>query len=1305
MANLILELALGLALVLACGAWPCWAAEGGAGEGQAKPIRALLVTGGCCHDYTRQKVILTQGITGRADVQWTVVHQGGASTDAKIPLYANPDWSKGYDVVVHNECFASVKDKAFVENILRPHREGLPAVLIHCAMHCYRTGTDQWFEFVGLRSPGHGPHYAYLVENVLKDHPIMKGFGDSWMTPKGELYDVAKLYPQAQVLAHAKRKSDQQAQAVVWTNTYGKGRVFGTTIGHYPEEMADPRYLTLVTRGLLWSLDRLDEKHLKPADAALDQRIQSYVAGPLPEGTQGSEPWPPAGQAEPDTKEQKNKGNKGNKDGNKQGKVAAITSLASGKAVKASSEETGKNNFAGHAVDGKMQTRWCANGPQVNEWLSVDLGSAQHVKSVRIHWEGQAAYRYRIEASADGQQWRTVVDRSTNEKVEQRPGHEFDAPGTRHLRVTYLGSSTGGWGSIWEFEAHAGPLPAIDEAVIKAADEPRLKAPEGFEVTMFGVPPVVNYPVCLAAAPTGEVFVGVDEQGSLGREKGRGKIIRCIDNDDDGKADAVNTFATVDHPRGLFFDRNRLWVLHPPHLTLYTDTDGDGKADREQRLLENISTDQNDKRGADHTTNGIRVAIDGWLYIAVGDYGFTDAKGTDGKVIRRRGGGVVRVRLDGTEPEIYAWGLRNILDVAIDPYLNAFTRDNTNDGGGWNVRLSHIVQSAQYGYPSHYINFHEETMPPLADLGGGSGCGGMFLNDARWPQGFNHGFYSCDWGRSFVFLHNLPAAGPSFTSHQQEFLAIPRPTDVDTDGAGRMYVASWHNGKFGYSGPDVGFVARVTPTDFKPQPFPRLESLSDAEVTLQLAGPSQVHRLHAQLELLRRGASAARIASVVALASNPAAGLEARVAAIFTLKQLAGVESHPALIRLAQTPELREFALRALTDRRSQLQGVPLDLIVSALSDANPRVRAQAVISLGRLGRVEAASALLSMTVRDPATPAPQAQPAHAQADLGRVIPHLAVRALVEIKAVDACLSSLQGPYRQGAMLALRDLHEDAAVDGLIRQLQNARSAGERRDALSLLIRLYHMEGEYKDGSWWSTRPDTSGPHYDRKTWARSAHIADAVKAAAQKADAELLVWIGVELARHKVKLEGLPLAPAAPAPGEPAATVAILPPAFDPKNKALIGNMNPNQAADKALKEAGDAARGAPLFTSQGCVGCHTTANGQPPKGPHLVDIGKRYPPRELLESILDPNAKIAQGFDSYEFAMADGERHVGFVVSESATEVELRNVAGQTRKLAKEDLIDRRKIAQSMMPQGLVSNLTPAQLADLLAYLQSLK
>jgi len=52
---------------------------------------------------------------------------------------------------------------------------------------------------------------------------------------------------------------------VAWTNQYEKTRVFSTTLGHSNDTVGDPRYLDLVTRGLLWSCNKLNDQYLKPA--------------------------------------------------------------------------------------------------------------------------------------------------------------------------------------------------------------------------------------------------------------------------------------------------------------------------------------------------------------------------------------------------------------------------------------------------------------------------------------------------------------------------------------------------------------------------------------------------------------------------------------------------------------------------------------------------------------------------------------------------------------------------------------------------------------------------------------------------------------------------------------------------------------------------------------------------------------------------------------------------------------------------------------------------------------------------------
>src|SRR5215470_10429111 len=69
----------------------------------SKPLRVLLITGGCCHDYAKQKDILKKGIEERANVVVEQVHTDDSSTKPPLAILGNPDYAKGYDLVVHDE--------------------------------------------------------------------------------------------------------------------------------------------------------------------------------------------------------------------------------------------------------------------------------------------------------------------------------------------------------------------------------------------------------------------------------------------------------------------------------------------------------------------------------------------------------------------------------------------------------------------------------------------------------------------------------------------------------------------------------------------------------------------------------------------------------------------------------------------------------------------------------------------------------------------------------------------------------------------------------------------------------------------------------------------------------------------------------------------------------------------------------------------------------------------------------------------------------------------------------------------------
>jgi len=151
---------------------------------ESTPLKILLLTGGCCHDYKTQKDVLKTGLQARLSCTVTQIHAEQSTAKPELAIYGQPDYATGFDVVIHDECAA-------------------------------------------------GQSNAKLVRGAQKQKLKNKETGV---------------------------ESEVDASAVVtWTNLYGdkKTRVFSTTIGHNTETVANPRYLDLVARGVLWATNHL----------------------------------------------------------------------------------------------------------------------------------------------------------------------------------------------------------------------------------------------------------------------------------------------------------------------------------------------------------------------------------------------------------------------------------------------------------------------------------------------------------------------------------------------------------------------------------------------------------------------------------------------------------------------------------------------------------------------------------------------------------------------------------------------------------------------------------------------------------------------------------------------------------------------------------------------------------------------------------------------------------------------------------------------------------------------------------------
>ncbi len=991
------------------------------------------------------------------------------------------------------------------------------------------------------------------------------------------------------------------------------------------------------------------------------------------------------------------------------------------------------------------------------------------------------------------------------------------------------------------------------------ASIPAFAVPEGFEIKTFAEPFDADYPAAITVAPNGDVYVSSDQNGSLGKVKDMGRIIRCRDTDNDGKADEfVHFVPNVDSPRGGHIVGDTLYLIHPPYLSSFRDTDGDNVADEKKVLLKGLGGGIEHPRGADHTTNGVRMGIDGWLYIAVGDFGTTPAIGTDGKEYKLHGGGIVRVRPDGSEVEPYSVMTRNTCDVAISPLLDMFSRDNTNDGKGWNTRFHHYTALSDHGYPRLYHNFTDEMVTPLADYGGGSGTGGLWVDEPGFPEGFGSMLYSCDWTTGKVYYHKHKQVGASFEIEQAVFHDVTRATDIDVDGFSRLYISDWEGGKFKFAGKGkkVGKIRIVTAKDVKPFQYQDVAKAKDGELAQLLTSPSHTQRFEAQREILKRKPASAA-ADVLKICGDSSQSIEARVAAIFTLKQLLGSNSHEKLIPLLKDDAVREYILRAMTDRKSELDGVNSKWYVDALTDPNPRVVQQALVGLERLGAKDAAPAIIAASTRWNET------------GISPHLMHTAMQTLSSLGNVEAMMAGVSDDKTRWLCLkSMNELHQDAVVDGLIKMSQEGKDGEATLDILITLARLHFKEDQWDGKAWWGTRPDDRGPYYAPVEWDGSAKIRSALEQGYAKLPDKLHGQYLSGMATNRIAITKLNipgLDPVMAALGNPQPTEgqtkvlidaakdsskdfalrlecyqAVL--RGDPKQilpqqlsilakwsseenlpaegsqaiedfinetlrgqqlkplrdlaskgsdavstiawKAILTVTNSPLAKDRWREQAtkyakdnpkevgyfnalaelklagyekqieaglnwdndelinaakrakaatagaatggkpiaqlkaedvtkhvmanagkGDLADGKRLYTSQGCIACHAVDPKAVQKGPYLGSAGSKFTRDYLIESILDPNAVVSQGFQTTMITTKDGKSHMGFIVNEADGVIDIRNIAGQASQVKSDEIKTQTALPQSMMPAGLAGALTLEQFNSLIDYLASLK
>jgi putative membrane-bound dehydrogenase-like protein len=141
-------------------------------------------------------------------------------------------------------------------------------------------------------------------------------------------------------------------------------------------------------------------------------------------------------------------------------------------------------------------------------------------------------------------------------------------------------------------------------------------------------------------------------------------------------------------------------------------------------------------------------------------------------------------------------------------------------------------------------------------------------------------------------------------------------------------------------------------------------------------------------------------------------------------------------------------------------------------------------------------------------------------------------------------------------------------------------------------------------------------------------------------------------------------------------------------------------------VKAHGDAAKGKAVFNAplSGCVACHKIGGQGGIVGPELDAVGRGVPVDLLIEAVVWPNRQIKEGYVATTLTLKDGRKLQGYKVSEAGGEMQLRELAsGQTSRFTPAQIAEKQE-AGSLMPEGLIMNMTREELRDLVAYLAGL-
>ncbi|MHA3770208.1 PVC-type heme-binding CxxCH protein [Verrucomicrobiota bacterium sgz303538] len=499
-------------------------------------------------------------------------------------------------------------------------------------------------------------------------------------------------------------------------------------------------------------------------------------------------------------------------------------------------------------------------------------------------------------------------------------------------------------GNVANYERRPQPLTFQHPLSVKGSMERTQVAPD-LRLELFAAEPDISKPISMAWDARGRCWVAETSDyphGVVPGGQGNDRIKICEDTDGDGKADKFTVFAEhLNIPTSLTFANGGVIVSQPPRLLFLKDTDGDDKADVRQEIITGWGI------GDTHAqANNLHYGINNWFYGCVGYSGFDGIVGGERMKFAQ---GTYRFKADGSALEFLhqftnnSWG--QSANAAGDQFGGTANGAPIFYGG---IPLTHVPAGMRV-MTAKKINTEEKihTITPnfrQVDVFGGytAAAGSNFIESSKLPARLQGKAMVCEPTMKVITLMDVKPNGAGATAGDgfnlvastDEWMS-PVFADVGPDGA--VWFADWqnfiiqhnptpsersggYNAKTGPGGAHEndlrdhsrGRIYRVVWNEAKePATLQKLNPTDPAQLTAALNSDIQERRLSAQRLLVegKQTAAAAGLKKLV-LANDGSVGA---LHALWTLQGLHALDEATLNAALfARDARLRRNAVRAL---------------------------------------------------------------------------------------------------------------------------------------------------------------------------------------------------------------------------------------------------------------------------------------------------------------------------------------------------------------------------------------------------------